>query len=154
MGRKQCTRNLNVPFRPFADMKIDTVCIIDDDPIFVYGTKILLNYNSFFGSSVIVYEDGKEALDNLTSIVKCNGKLPQVIFLDLNMPIMDGWEFLDEFVKLPMEEKPRVYIVSSSIDKQDIEKAHTYDIVKDFIEKPLSDSILSDLFKTIETEGL
>ena len=135
-------------------MKIDTVCIIDDDPIFVYGTKILLNYNSFFGSSVIVYEDGKEALDNLTSIVKCNGKLPQVIFLDLNMPIMDGWEFLDEFVKLPMEEKPRVYIVSSSIDKQDIEKAHTYDIVKDFIEKPLSDSILSDLFKTIETEGL
>ena len=135
-------------------MKIDTVCIIDDDPISVYGTKILLNYNSFFGSSVIVYEDGKEALDNLTSIVKCNGKLPQVIFLDLNMPIMDGWEFLDEFVKLPMEEKPRVYIVSSSIDKQDIEKAHTYDIVKDFIEKPLSDSILSDLFKTIETEGL
>ena len=134
--------------------KIKTACIIDDDPIFVYGTKILLNYNSFFGSSVIVYEDGKEALDNLTSIVKCNGKLPQVIFLDLNMPIMDGWEFLDEFVKLPMEEKPRVYIVSSSIDKQDIEKAHTYDIVKDFIEKPLSDSILSDLFKTIETEGL
>ena len=135
-------------------MKIDTVCIIDDDPIFVYGTKILLNYNSFFGSSVIVYEDGKEALDNLTSIVKCNGKLPQVIFLDLNMPIMDGWEFLDEFVKLPMEEKPRVYIVSSSIDKQDIEKAHTYDIVKDFIVKPLSDSILSNLFKTIEEEGV
>jgi CheY-like chemotaxis protein len=67
---------------------------------------------------------------------------------------MDGWEFLDEFVKLPMEEKPRVYIVSSSIDKQDIEKAHTYDIVKDFIVKPLSDSILSDLFKTIEAEGV
>jgi len=69
------------------------------------------------------------------------------------MPIMDGWEFLDEFIKLSLENKPRVYIVSSSIDNQDIERAHNNDIVKDFIIKPLSDSILVDLFKTIETEG-
>lgn len=134
-------------------MKIETVCIIDDDPIFVYGTKVLLNYNSSFGSSVLVHEDGMEALESLTAMVKGGEPLPDVIFLDLNMPIMDGWEFLDEFVKLPIKRKPRVYIVSSSIDKQDIEKAHTYNIVKDFIVKPLSESILSDLFKTIETEG-
>ncbi|MCM4151504.1 response regulator [Arenibacter sp. N53] len=140
-------------FTLFKVMKIETVCIIDDDPIFVYGTKVLLNYNSCFGSSVIVHEDGKEALENLTSMVKNGQQLPDVIFLDLNMPIMDGWEFLDEFVKLSLKNKPRVYIVSSSIDNQDIEKAHTYDIVKDFIVKPLSDSILADLFKTIETEG-
>tara|TARA_R110000764_G_scaffold134090_1_gene222177 strand:+ start:167 stop:553 length:387 start_codon:yes stop_codon:yes gene_type:complete len=111
-------------------MKIETVCIIDDDPIFVYGTKVLLNYNGSFCSTVIVHEDGKEALDSLTSMVKSGEKLPDVIFLDLNMPIMDGWEFLDEFIKLPMEYKPRVYIVSSSIDNQDIEKANGYDIVK------------------------
>jgi CheY-like chemotaxis protein len=135
------------------DMKIETVCIIDDDPIFVYGTKVLLNYNGRFCSTVIVHEDGKEALDSLTSMVKSGDKLPDVIFLDLNMPIMDGWEFLDEFIKLPMENKPRVYIVSSSIDNQDIEKAKGYDIVKDFIVKPLSDAILADLFKIIETEG-
>jgi len=134
-------------------MKIETVCIIDDDPIFVYGTKVLLNYNGSFCSSVIVHEDGKEALDSLSSMVKSREPLPDVIFLDLNMPIMDGWEFLDEFVKLPIENKPRVYIVSSSIDNQDIVKANSYDIVKDFIVKPLSDSILVELFKTIDKEG-
>ncbi|MCK0189432.1 response regulator [Arenibacter sp. F20364] len=134
-------------------MKIETVCIIDDDPIFVYGTKVLLNYNGSFCSTVIVHEDGKEALDSLTAMVKSGEQLPDVIFLDLNMPVMDGWEFLDEFVRLPLKNKPRVYIVSSSIDNLDIEKANGYDIVKDFIVKPLSDSILADLFKNIETEG-
>ena len=135
-------------------MKIETVCIIDDDPIFVYGTKVLLNYNGSFCSTVIVHEDGKEAMVSLTSMVKSGEKLPDVIFLDLNMPIMDGWEFLDEFDKLPIEKMPRVYIVSSSIDNLDIEKANGYDIVTDFIVKPLSESILADLFETIETEGV
>lgn len=133
-------------------MKNDRVCIIDDDPIFVYGTKVLLSYNCSFCSSVSVYEDGEEALENLTLIANRKEKLPDVIFLDLNMPIMDGWKFLDAFVKLPLEKVPRVYIVTSSIDKRDIEKAHSYDIVKDFIVKPLSDSILVDLLKTIERE--
>lgn len=133
-------------------MKIDTVCIIDDDPIFVYGTEVLLNYNRSFCSSVIVYEDGEEALENLTLMVNKEERLPEVIFLDLDMPIMDGWAFLDNFIKLSLENNPRVYIVSSSINKWDIEKSYTYDIVKDFITKPLSHSILVDLFKTMKIE--
>ncbi|WP_246200107.1 response regulator [Maribacter luteus] len=68
-------------------------------------------------------------------------QLPDVIFLDLNMPIMDGWEFSYEFVKLPLENIPRINIVSSSIDSRDIGKANTYDIVKVFIVKPLSDGV-------------
>lgn len=135
-------------------MKINTVCIIDDDPIFVYGTKILLNYNNSFCSNIIVHEDGKEALENLASLVKSKEKLPDIIFLDLNMPIMDGWEFLDEFVKLSTEDKPRVYVVSSSIDPNDIEKAKNYGIVNDFISKPLSDLKLSNLFKQIDAENV
>ena len=128
-------------------MKKDTVCIIDDDPIYVYGTKILLNYNSNFCSNIVVYEDGQEALDNLGSMIKSEEPYPEVIFLDLNMPIMNGWEFLDEFIKLPFTIKPVVYIVSSSIGDRDIEKAKSYDIVKDFISKPLSFALLEDLFQ-------
>ncbi|WP_047416566.1 two-component system response regulator [Cellulophaga sp. Hel_I_12] len=130
-------------------MKIETVCIIDDDPIFVYGTKILLNHNSWFGSSVLVYENGQEALDDLTALVKSEEKLPDVIFLDLNMPTMDGWEFLDEFVKLPIKNRPKVFIVSSSIDQKDIQKALSYAIVEDFIAKPLSNTLMANIFKAI-----
>ncbi|MDP5229940.1 MAG: response regulator [Cellulophaga sp.] len=131
-------------------MKIERVCIIDDDPIFVYGTKILLNHNSSFGSSVIVYENGKEALDDLTALVKSEEKLPDVIFLDLNMPTMDGWEFLDEFIKLSFKNRPKIFIVSSSIDQKDIKKARSYEIVQDFIAKPLSNTLMATIFKALE----
>lgn len=127
-------------------MKFKTVCIIDDDPIFVYGTKILMNVNSSFCSNILVYEDGKEALTNLSSIIRSGEKCPEVIFLDLNMPIMNGWQFLDEFIKLDIKDKPTIFIVSSSIDSRDFEKAKEYEIVKDFIVKPLSQPILESLF--------
>ena len=133
-------------------MKIQTICIIDDDPIFVYGTKVLLNYNCSFGSNIMVHEDGKEALENLVAMVNSGEELPDILFLDLNMPVMDGWEFLDEFTKLPLDKYPMIYIVSSSIDSNDIEKANEYSMVKDFIAKPLSDKVLVDLFKEIEAE--
>tara|TARA_R110000796_G_scaffold67449_4_gene154752 strand:+ start:1016 stop:1429 length:414 start_codon:yes stop_codon:yes gene_type:complete len=134
-------------------MKIDTVCIIDDDPIFVYGTKVILNCNSSFCSNIMVYENGREALDDLTSIITSKEKLPEVIFLDLNMPILNGWEFLDNFCKIPdIETKTRIYILSSSVYSVDIEKAKNYSIVKDFIEKPLTDLKFSGLLKVIENE--
>ncbi|MBO0590347.1 response regulator [Cellulophaga sp. E16_2] len=136
-------------------MKIDTVCIIDDDPIFVYGTKVILNSNGKFCSNIMVFEDGEEALDDLVTLVKTNQTLPEVIFLDLNMPIMDGWDFLDEFCKIPdIENKTRIYILSSSIFSVDIEKSKEYKVVKDFISKPLTDSKFEILLKDIENERM
>ena len=134
-------------------MKIDTVCIFDDDPIFVYGTKVILNCNSSFCANIMVYENGQEALDDLTTIINTGEKLPEVIFLDLNMPVLDGWQFLDDFCKIPnIEDKTRVYILSSSVFSVDVEKARSYTIVKDFIEKPLTDAKFSSLLKEIENE--
>ena len=132
-------------------MKINTVCIIDDDPIFVYGTKVLLNYNSSFCSNIIVFENGKEALDDLRFMVKTNKELPEVIFLDLNMPIMNGWEFLDELKQMNLKKKIGVYVVSASIDKIDEERARKYDMVIDFISKPLTTNKLQQLL--VETQG-
>ncbi|WP_419211823.1 response regulator [Maribacter sp. X9] len=128
-------------------MKLNTICIIDDDPIFVYGTKILLNHNKDFGDDVLVYENGKEALDNLSSILRSGQKLPNIIFLDLNMPFMDGWQFLDAFIQLPISEQPLIFITTSSINQEDKDRALHYKIVKEFLIKPLYDSQLKKLFE-------
>lgn len=132
-------------------MKLNTVCIIDDDPIFVYGTKVLLNYNSSFCSNIIVYENGKEALDDLRFMLKNNAELPEVIFLDLNMPVMNGWEFLDELKKMDLPKRIGVYIVSSYVDPMDEEKSRDYDMVIDFISKPLTANKLKK--SLVPTEG-
>ena len=102
-------------------MKIDTVCIIDDDPICVYGTKILLNHNNFVSADILVYEDGDEALTNLTNQLDKGQPMPDIILLDLNMPIMDGWGFLDKFSKLPLVNKPQIFIVSSHCNVKGLE---------------------------------
>ncbi|MDO1513717.1 response regulator [Maribacter confluentis] len=134
-------------------MKIKTVCIIDDDPICVYGTKILLNHNNYFGSDIMVFEDGYEALINLTSLAEKGECMPDVIFLDLNMPIMNGWNFLDEFEKLALEVKPQVFIVSSYIGADEILRSKKYSTVRDFISKPLLADTLIKIYNNLSTNS-
>lgn len=116
---------------------IERACIIDDDPIFVFGAKIILR-NSNFCSQVEVYNNGKEALEHLVPAINTEDNFPEVVFLDLNMPVMDGWEFLEEFSKFPNASKLSIYVLSSSIDSRDVIRSKAYTIVTDFIEKPLS----------------
>ena len=130
-------------------MTINTICIIDDDPIFVFGSKVLLKNNSF-ASDYLVCQNGKEALDVITPLIESEEGFPEVIFLDLNMPIMDGWEFLDEFGKLSGEKGIRIYILSSSVDSRDMERAKNYGMVNGFIAKPLTDAKIKELVQEIE----
>ncbi|HEY1046628.1 MAG TPA: response regulator [Bacteroidia bacterium] len=117
--------------------KIDIACIIDDDPIYVYGAKRALELGEIC-HSILIYHDGKEAFDKLSQIIKSNQKLPDLILLDINMPVWDGWQFLDEFVKIPIKQKITIFMVSSSIDPSDTERAKTYEAVSDFIIKPIT----------------
>jgi CheY-like chemotaxis protein len=125
-------------------MNINKVLLIDDDRIFNFLNKKIIEFSNF-APDVSCYTDPKEALKELNLFAVSNvNNFPDIIFLDINMHDMDGWEFLDEFEKLPesSKQKCRVFMLSSSIDPSDIEKAKTYSSVTDFISKPLSEEVL------------
>jgi len=130
--------------------RIKRACIIDDDSIFVYGIKRIMNEIDLC-DEVIVYTNGNSALNELGSLVQQGKKLPDVILLDLNMPVMDGWVFLDDFVKIPNHDQDHLslYILSSSINPSDIEKAKTYPIVNNFISKPVTIPDLRHILKEL-----
>ncbi|MDF4204514.1 response regulator [Maribacter sp. SA7] len=98
--------------------KISDITIIDDDAITVFGLRKLIS-SSVECESIKSYDNGKIALDALTEFYNNNKQIPQVIFLDINMPIMDGWEFLEAFIELPISNRIRINIVTSSIDPFD-----------------------------------
>lgn len=111
--------------------------IIDDDPIFVLLFKKIIEKSERF-NRVQNFPDGQYAIEELVRLNSEGNTMPDIIFLDLNMPNIDGWEFLDAVIHYPFIEKLNIYIVSSSIDNHEIEKAKQYKCVKNFISKPIA----------------
>jgi len=101
------------------------ICIIDDDPITVFGIRKMLS-SITDGDEVSSYANGKLALDGIKDIHHQTKEIPDVIFLDINMPIMDGWQFLEEFIALPLHKKVRINIYTSSIDPYDLQTYEKY----------------------------
>jgi CitB family two-component system response regulator MalR len=129
------------------ELRLMRTLIIDDDKIFVMICK-KLTVKSGISEDISVCYNGAEAMD-LLQISLAENQLPKIILLDLNMPVMNGWEFLDEFVRfktLHQLEIP-IFIISSTVHSQDIAKANTYTCVKKFFTKPLA---LED-FEAIKT---
>ena len=126
--------------------RFDLACIIDDDPIFVYGTKRLMQLTQFC-DKFLVFHNGQDAIDYLRPAILNNQKKPEIILLDLNMPVMDGWQFLDELIKIPAEVLITIYIVSSSIDPADMNKAKQYDNVTNYLIKPMNPERLKEILR-------
>ena len=128
---------------------IDTTCLIDDDRIFIFAAKRIIKAADFC-DHVTIFNNGAEALKGLRDTLKSGNNIPDLILLDLNMPIMDGWQFLDEFVKLENSKKITLYIVSSSIDPADAEKAKQYEQITDFIVKPITKEAMTSIIASIK----
>lgn len=124
------------------------ICVVDDDPIyqFSFGKIASMIEPSL---STQVYENGEIALNGLMAILESQEEIPEMVFLDLNMPVMDGWNFLDEFSKIHHDKglSTKVYIVSSSVHQEDIQRSKQYDIVEEYLVKPVPKRKLEDLLK-------
>ncbi|MFV9551951.1 response regulator [Algibacter sp. PT7-4] len=131
--------------------KIDIACIIDDDPIFVFGLKRMMKLANFC-ESFMIFKNGEEAINKLTPILNSGEDIPNVILLDLNMPIMDGWQFLDEFIKIESHRLITIYIVTSSIDPQDKNRVKKYESVSNFIVKPITIDLLKNISEQFSTK--
>jgi CheY-like chemotaxis protein len=114
------------------------ILLIDDDPIFVFLLKKMI-VSAAANTEILHYGDGQQAFVHLQTIAGDIERLPDVIFLDLSMPVMDGWEFLEEFAGIAplIKKKPDLYIVSSSISPHEIERSRRYPGVADFLIKPV-----------------
>ena len=128
--------------------EISLACIIDDDPIFIFGTKKMMSYSGIC-ESFLIFKNGKEAYEHLSIIIKENKSLPDIILLDINMPIMNGWQFLDEIIKIDIPKELKIFIVSSSENPEDIEKAKEYNFIKNYVVKPINATKLKQIMAFI-----
>jgi CheY-like chemotaxis protein len=119
---------------------INTVMLIDDDPVSNKISQLFLRKHRW-SAQVVAFEDGQQALQVLQDAART---APDVILLDVGMPVYDGWDFLEEYEKLPQELTGRclLYMLSSSINPPDIQKAGNYRTVKAYLTKPLTQEAL------------
>lgn len=127
-------------------MNFEALNVDDDKMVLFIHDKMMVH--SGFSDSPKSFEDGYETLTYISEHKSDDKKF--VIFLDVNMPNLDGWEFMEELENRKLDSHCLVFVVTSSIDTNDKEKAATYDAAIGFVEKPLNIDKLKELKKTKE----
>jgi len=125
---------LNLMERPLRN-----IYLIDDDPIHLKITRMLLSRH-FPQTNISMFSDAREVVSLLSNDTVEEDHIPDVIFLDINMPLMDGWEFLGALEQFygKLIKRPMIFMLSSSIDDRDRSRSLNFASVRNFISKPLS----------------
>ena len=130
-------------------MKFNDVFVVDDDKIFHFIIKKLL-LNNNINVEPEFFENGLQAIEEIKSKLEKKEVIPDLILLDINMPILDGWQFLEEFkvLKSRIEKEICIYIISSSDNTVDRNRANDFkDEIKDYYLKPITIEGLRSIFK-------
>ncbi|MFP5078937.1 response regulator [Pedobacter sp. JCM 36344] len=122
--------------------------VIDDDDINIFIIKKIVAKTGY-NVEMVSKNNGQLAIDYLATLKDDPEKFPDLMLIDINMPVLNGWEFLKAYDELDSKLKSDMYMLSSSVYENDIEKAKTYKTIKGFISKPLSIERLSELLKVV-----
>jgi CheY-like chemotaxis protein len=127
--------------------KFETVMIIDDNLVDLYIISRMVTQNNF-GKNVLHYTEAQEAMKYLQENQDNISKLPEIIFVDIYMPLMSGFEFMEVYDKLSTTLKNycKTYIISSTIDNEDIARSSNNKNVVSFHVKPITKEFLDRIF--------
>lgn len=127
-------------------IKKPNICIIDDDRVYVNLISKIIQLRDL-AQTIHIFKNGRDALNYFSSLKNVNAKIPDYVFLDVNMPIMDGWQFFEEYAKIDkaLRSQMKLYIVSSSVNPRDIIKAKELPDVNGYLLKPL---------RVVKSEGI
>ena len=125
------------------------ICIVDDDDIYRFTIEKTLE-SLKLPTKTMTFSDGEQAINFISDHLKEDAELPDIIFLDIDMPVMDGFQFMEEYEKIkPNVSKDMIiYMVSSSLDPVDIDSAKKISSISDYIVKPISSNRLKSILET------
>ncbi len=126
---------------------VSLTCLIDDDEIFVYAMKKIINLKQL-SRETITFDRVEKALDYFSINKNEAALLPDVVLLDINLPGEDGWDFIESFEKISAEmiKKPKIYMLSSSANPADQQKALSNKNIENYYVKPLSKDNFKEIF--------
>lgn len=125
--------------------KIEFIMLIDDDFTTNHYHKLIVE-EAQVCEKYVIYDMAKDALEYFKEEVKKeNPVIPNFLFLDINMPEMNGWRFLEEYEKLGLENPPIIIMLTTSMNPSDEKEAEKYEMIKDFVYKPLRIEYLNKL---------
>jgi response regulator of citrate/malate metabolism len=129
-----------------AERKIANLWIIDDDPMASFYIKRLAELGEL-ASIITIYDKAQWAIDYLLHHKKSPEHLPDLILLDIYMPEMDGWDFLQKYAEIRdhLAKRIDIYLISSSNHARDVQKANSFQDVKAYLQKPVTKEQLKEI---------
>lgn len=122
------------------------ICVVDDDDIYQFTIERIIKCFKL-PVNLTAFTNGKRAFEFISDNIQNRDVLPDIIFLDINMPVMNGYEFIEKFekIKSTLQKEIKIYLVSSSVDPYDINRADELAHVSGYFSKPLKHQVLKEI---------